>query len=88
MAEGKAKVRWTDEQQAVIDHRNGNLLVSAAAGSGKTAVLIEHILSLVCSETDPRDIDRLLHRMARLIALSVNLALHPQLSFADAEALG
>ena len=36
----------------------------------------------------PRDIDRLLHRMARLIALSVNLALHPQLSFADAEALG
>ena len=60
MAEGIAKVRWTDEQQAVIDHRNGNLLVSAAAGSGKTAVLIEHILSLVCSETDPRDIDRLL----------------------------
>lgn len=36
----------------------------------------------------PRDIDRLLHRAARLIALGVNLALHPQLSFADAEALG
>lgn len=35
----------------------------------------------------PRDIDRLLHHAARLIALSINLALHPQLTFEDAEAL-
>lgn len=36
----------------------------------------------------PRDIDRLLHHAARLIAAAVNLALHPQLSFADIESLG
>ena len=35
----------------------------------------------------PRDIDKLLHHAARLIALSLNLALHPQLSYEDAEAL-
>ena len=35
----------------------------------------------------PRDIDRLLHHAARLLALSINLALHPQLSYEDAEAL-
>lgn len=35
----------------------------------------------------PRDIDRLLHHAAHLIALSINLALHPQLTFEDAEAL-
>ncbi|MBP5224730.1 MAG: UvrD-helicase domain-containing protein, partial [Lachnospiraceae bacterium] len=40
--------KWTDEQKAVINARKGNLLVSAAAGSGKTAVLIEHILEKVC----------------------------------------
>lgn len=36
----------------------------------------------------PRDIDRLTHHAARLIAMSLNLALHPQFTFADAEALG
>ena len=34
-------VSWTTEQQQVIDLRNRNILVSAAAGSGKTAVLVE-----------------------------------------------
>ena len=53
-------VTWTNEQQAVIDHRQGNLLVSAAAGSGKTAVLVERILSLVTDPEHPVDIDRLL----------------------------
>ena len=38
---------WTKDQQKVIDTRNTNLLVSAAAGSGKTAVLVERILSLI-----------------------------------------
>ena len=32
--------KWTNEQQSVIDSRGGNLLVAAAAGSGKTAVLV------------------------------------------------
>lgn len=43
-------VTWTEEQKQVIETRNTNLLVSAAAGSGKTAVLVERILSLI---TDP-----------------------------------
>ena len=34
-------VNWTEEQKKVIDVRNKDILVSAAAGSGKTAVLVE-----------------------------------------------
>lgn len=52
--------KWTEEQQQVIDLRGCNLLVSAAAGSGKTAVLVERILSKIMDETHPADIDRLL----------------------------
>ena len=37
-------VTWTEEQQKVISLRNRNILVSAAAGSGKTAVLVQRIL--------------------------------------------
>lgn len=37
-------VMWTTEQQKVIDSRDCNILVSAAAGSGKTAVLVERII--------------------------------------------
>lgn len=51
---------WTKEQQQVIDLRDRNILVSAAAGSGKTAVLVERILSMVTDPDDPMDIDRLL----------------------------
>ena len=40
-------VEWTKEQRQVIELRNRNILVSAAAGSGKTAVLVERILSLI-----------------------------------------
>ena len=53
-------VTWTDEQKQVIDARGTDLLVSAAAGSGKTAVLVERILSLVTDPVHPADIDRLL----------------------------
>ena len=49
---------WTDEQRAAIEARGGHLLVSAAAGSGKTAVLVERIIRLVTE--DGVDIDRLL----------------------------
>ena len=52
--------KWNPRQQEVIDHRNGNLLVSAAAGSGKTAVLTEHVLQRVKDLEHPLDIDRLL----------------------------
>jgi ATP-dependent helicase/nuclease subunit A len=50
--------KWTSEQQAAIDARDCNLLVSAAAGSGKTAVLVERILQLIIK--DGVDIDSLL----------------------------
>ncbi len=52
--------QWTDRQRQVILARNGNLLVSAAAGAGKTAVLVERILNLVTDEAHPVDIDRML----------------------------
>ena len=53
-------VNWTEDQKKVIDLRNRNILVSAAAGSGKTAVLVERIMEIVCDETHPVDVDRLL----------------------------
>lgn len=53
-------VSWTSEQQQVIRQRGTNLLVSAAAGSGKTAVLVERILTMVTDPVHPVDIDRLL----------------------------
>ena len=55
-----SEVKWTKEQRQVIDSRNTNLLVSAAAGSGKTAVLIERIIELVLDEKNPIDINKLL----------------------------
>ena len=53
-------VKWTQEQQKVIDLRDRNILVSAAAGSGKTAVLVERIIQRLTAEKDPVDVDRLL----------------------------
>lgn len=53
-------VTWTKEQQQVITLRNRNLLVSAAAGSGKTAVLVERIVQKVLDGQHPVDIDRML----------------------------
>lgn len=53
-------MQWTEEQQKVIDTRNRNILVSAAAGSGKTAVLVERIISMITEGENPLDIDRLL----------------------------
>lgn len=53
-------MKWTEEQQKVIDTRGKNILVSAAAGSGKTAVLVARILSVITDEKRPVDIDRLL----------------------------
>lgn len=55
-----AKTSWTPGQQKVIDIRDCNLLVSAAAGSGKTAVLVERIINRITSENSPINIDQLL----------------------------
>lgn len=51
---------WTREQQKVIDQRDADILVSAAAGSGKTAVLVERIIQKITDEQHPLDVDRLL----------------------------
>lgn len=53
-------MNWTKEQKQVIESRNRNLLVSAAAGSGKTAVLVERIIQMISDKERPVDIDRLL----------------------------
>ena len=53
-------MNFTPDQQRVIDTRNCNILVSAAAGSGKTAVLVERIIQMITDECHPVDIDRLL----------------------------
>ena len=53
-------MQWTEKQQQVIDSRDRNLLVSAAAGSGKTAVLVERIIQMISQGDPPLDIDRLL----------------------------
>lgn len=52
--------KWTPEQRQSIDARGGSLLISAAAGSGKTAVLVERIVALVTDSDHPVDVDRLL----------------------------
>ena len=54
------ETRWTTEQQEAIDTRRCNLLIAAAAGSGKTAVLVERIIKIITNEEDPVDIDKLL----------------------------
>ena len=53
-------MKWTPEQQKVIELRDRNILVSAAAGSGKTAVLVERILGKLTRKDHPIDIDQLL----------------------------
>lgn len=51
---------WTEEQQAVINTRQRSVLVSAAAGSGKTAVLVERLIRLLTDEEHPVKIEKLL----------------------------
>lgn len=47
------KIKWTDDQQKVIDSRGKNLLVSASAGSGKTSVMIERVFDLMTKDKIP-----------------------------------
>ncbi|MGE9212598.1 helicase-exonuclease AddAB subunit AddA [Exiguobacterium aurantiacum] len=53
-------MKWTNDQQAAIDARGSHVLVSAAAGSGKTAVLVERLASRLLDETDELTADRML----------------------------
>lgn len=52
--------KWTPAQQNAIDARGGTVLVCAAAGSGKTAVLVERVIQLLLEEAQPVDVNRLL----------------------------
>ena len=53
-------IEWTKEQKRAIETRGCNVLVAAAAGSGKTAVLVERIVQLITDEAHPTDIDKML----------------------------
>ncbi|MBO5410996.1 MAG: UvrD-helicase domain-containing protein, partial [Clostridia bacterium] len=55
-----AQVKWTDDQLKAIEGRKGTLLVSAAAGSGKTAVLVERVIRRICDKENPCDVENLL----------------------------
>lgn len=46
-------MQWTTEQESVINHTAGDLLVAAAAGSGKTAVLVQHVISRIMDPVNP-----------------------------------
>lgn len=52
------KINWTEEQREIIDARGADILVSAAAGSGKTTVLVERILERILDKDEPVDVDR------------------------------
>ncbi len=53
-------INWSDDQKKVIDLRDRDILVSAAAGSGKTTVLVERIIQMITDSNNPVDIDQLL----------------------------
>ena len=55
-----SKRNWTESQRWAISARNGSLLVSAAAGSGKTAVLVQRVIERLTDPERPCDADRLL----------------------------
>ncbi len=52
--------KWTSQQNNAIHARGRNILISAAAGSGKTAVLVERVIGIITDEDNPVDIDNLL----------------------------
>lgn len=60
MSAEKSKNKWTDDQQAAIDHVGRGIIVSAAAGSGKTSVLIERIITMLCDKSKNIPADTLL----------------------------
>ena len=57
--ENQKKIEWSDEQINAIDFRGGSAIVSAAAGSGKTAVLIERVMRLILNEENPINADEI-----------------------------
>ena len=54
------KIQWNESQRAAIDFRGKNLLLSAAAGSGKTATLTQRIIELLCDSESEVEISSML----------------------------
>lgn len=52
--------KWTENQKLAIESRHGSILISAAAGSGKTAVLVERVIKTLTDKSNPCDADKLL----------------------------
>ena len=52
--------KWTKAQSDAINVRDKKVLVAAGAGSGKTAVLVERVISRIIDEKEPVDVDELL----------------------------
>lgn len=76
-----ATIKFTPQQSRAVDHSGSALLVSAAAGSGKTAVLVERAVRILCREEDPVDADRLLIvTFTRAAAASLRAKLAQRLS--------
>ncbi len=79
-------MRWTKEQQAAIDSRDRNLLLSAAAGSGKTAVLVQRIIGRLLDPDDPVEISNLLvMTFTRAAAAEMRSRIGAALAAAEAE---
>ncbi len=75
------KISFTDSQKRAIDSKNKALLLSAAAGSGKTAVLVERILRIVSDEENDTNIDNLLIvTFTKLAAAQMRERIHRELT--------
>ena len=73
--------KWTPQQEQAINLHNRNLLVSAAAGSGKTAVLVERIICMITEEPGV-DVDRLLVlTFTRAAAMEMKEKVYPELAW-------
>ena len=86
--------KWTEQQQNAIDARGSNILVSAAAGSGKTAVLVERVVNMITKERVP--VDRLLivtftnaaaAEMRSRISAKLNEIMYPASILAEAKVM-
>ncbi len=55
-----AEMKFSPDQQEIIRHRNGSLLVSAAAGSGKTTTMVGHVVDRIRDPQHPGDLGRML----------------------------
>ena len=59
MRKEKIRMEWTSKQQQAIDARGSSVIVSAAAGSGKTAILVERITKILLDENNKTPADKL-----------------------------